>query len=78
MVKKLKNTLIATSICYLFIGVFMLLFPVVVSDFICYLVLFMFLFFGVAGIVMYTKTEIKTPYTSSTLVLAIVLGAFGI
>ena len=78
MVKKLKTTLTATSVCYLIVGIFMLLFPVVVSDFICYLVGFMFLFFGIAGIVMYAKTEVKTPYTSSTLVLAIILGAFGI
>ena len=78
MVKKLKNTLITTSVCYLIIGIFMLLFPAVVSDFICYLVGFLFLFFGVAGIVMYAKTEVKTPYASSTLVLAIILGAFGI
>ncbi len=78
MIDRLKNTLIATSVCYLIVGIFMLFFPTVVSDFICYLVGFMFLFFGVAGIVTYTKTEIKTPYTSSILVLSIILGAFGI
>ena len=78
MLKKIKSTLIATSICYLFIGVLMLLFPSLVSDFMCYLVAIMFLFFGVAGITMYFKSEIKTPYSSSILVLAIILGAFGI
>jgi len=78
VVTKLKNTLIATSILYLVVGIFMLIFPDVVSDFICYLVGFMFMFFGVAGVVTYSKTEVKTPYTSSILVLAIILGAFGI
>ena len=38
----------------------------------------MFLFFAVAGIVIYVKTEIKTPFFSTLLVLAIILGAFGI
>lgn len=78
MFEKLRNTLIATSVFYLIVGIFMLLFPATVSDIICYLVAFMFLFFGISGVVMYTKTEIKTPYTSSTLILAIILGAFGI
>ena len=78
MFNKLKNTLIATSVLYLVLGIFMLFFPVAVSDFICYLVAFMFLFFVVSGIVMFFKTDIKTPYTSSTLILAIVLGSFGI
>lgn len=78
MFKRLKCTLTATSIVYLIIGIIMLLFPAAVSDFICYLVALVFLFFGIAGIVMYTKAELKTPYTSSTLLLAIVLGAFGV
>lgn len=78
MFNKLKNTLVATSLLCLILGVFMLLFPSAVSDFICYLVAFMFLFFGVAGVVMYIKTEVKTPYTSSTLILAIIFGALGI
>lgn len=77
MFNKLKTTLIATSVLYLLLGILMLLFPAAVSDFICYLVAFMFLFFGAAGIVMYIKTDIKTPFTNSTLVLAIILGSLG-
>lgn len=78
MLKKLRDTLTVTSVLYLIVGVLMLLFPLAVSDFMCYLVAFMFLFFGVAGIVMYIKAEVKTPYVNSILVLAIILGAFGI
>ena len=78
MINKLKNTLVVTSILYTIIGVFMLIFPETVSDFICYLVSLMFLFFGVAGIVMYIRSEIKTPYTSTILVFGIVLGCLGI
>jgi len=78
MLEKMRNTLIASSILYLILGVVMLLFPGLVSDSICYLLALMFLFFGVAGVVMYFKTEIKTPFTSSTLVLGILLGAFGL
>lgn len=78
MLEKLRNTLIATSIIYLIAGIIMLIFPEDVSDFICYLVALMFMFFGATGIVMYIKTEPKTTYTSSTLILAILLGAFGL
>lgn len=78
MFEKMKNTLIATSIFYFVLGVVMLLFPQQVSDSICYLVALMFLFVGLAGIVMYFKTEVKTPYTNTVLVMSIMLGAFGI
>lgn len=78
MFKKLKGRLVATSILYFIVGITMLFFPELVSDSICYLVGLMFIFFGVSGIVMYIKTELKTPYTSTTLILSIILGAFGI
>ena len=78
MFEKLRNTLIATAILYLIVGVIMLIFPDNVSDFICYLVSLFFMFFGVAATVMYMKSDIKTPFTNSTLVLGILLGAFGI
>ena len=78
MVNKLKNTLIVTSILYTILGIFMLLFPEVISDFICYLVSLMFLFFAIAAVLMYVRSEIKTPYTSTILVFGIILGALGI
>lgn len=78
MLKKMKGALIAGSVINFILGVTMLIFPDIVSDSICYLLAFVFLFFGVAGVVMYFKTEVKTPFTSSTLVLAILLGAFGL
>ena len=78
MINKFKNTLIATSIIYIISGIFMLLFPEIVSDSICYLVSLLFIFFAVAGIVMYFRSEIKTPYTSTILIISIVLGSFGI
>lgn len=78
MIGKLRNTLIATSILYFVFGVFMLLFPEVVSDFICYLVALMFIFFGIAAIVLYIRSEVKTPYTSTILVIGIILGSLGV
>lgn len=78
MITRFKNTLIATSIIYFALGIFMLLFPEVVSDFICTLVALMFMFFGIAGIVMYIRSEFKTAYTSTILVISIILGALGI
>ena len=78
MLEKVKNTLIASSVLYLVLGVIMLIFPGLVSDSICYLLALLFVFFGVAGVVTYFKTEVKTPYTSSTLILGILLGAFGL
>ena len=78
MISKIKNTLIITSVLYTIMGVLMLLFPEVISDFICYLVSLMFMFFGIAAILMYVRSEIKTPYTSTILVIGLVLGSLGI
>ncbi len=78
MFEKIRNTLIATSVLYLLFGIVMLFFPGLVITSVCYLVGIMFLFVGVSGIVMYMKTEIKTAFTSFTLVMSIIFGAFGV
>ena len=78
MISKLRNTLIVTSVLYVILGVFMLIFPEVISDFICYLVSVMFMFFGIAAVLMYIRSEIKSPYTSTILILGIILGSLGI
>ena len=78
MISKLKNTLIVTSVLYTILGIFMLFFPEIISDFICYLVSLMFMFFGIAAVLMYVRSEVKTPYTSTILVLGIILGSLGI
>lgn len=78
MFEKIRNTLIATSILYLVFGIIMLFFPDMVIRSVCYLVGIMFLFVGVSGVVMYVKTDIKTAFTSFTLVMSIIFGAFGV
>ena len=78
MFEKIRNTLIATSVLYLLFGIVMLFFPGLVITSVCYLVGIMFLFVGLSGIVMYMKTEIKTAFTSFTLVMSIIFGAFGV
>lgn len=78
MFEKIRNTLVATSVLYLLFGIIMLFFPTMVITSVCYLVGIMFLFVGASGIVMYVKTEAKTMFTSFTLVMSIVFGAFGI
>ena len=78
MFEKIRNTLIATSVLYLVFGIIMLFFPDMVIKSVCYLVGIMFLFVGVSGVVMYVKTDIKTAFTSFTLVMSIIFGAFGV
>ncbi len=78
MFEKIRNTLIATSVLYLIFGIIMLFFPTMVITSVCYLVGIVFLFVGISGLVMYVKTEIKTVFTSFTLVMSIIFGAFGI
>lgn len=78
MFEKIRNTLIATAILYLICGIIMLFFPASVIKFVCYLVGIIFLFVGVSGIVMYMKTEMKTTFSSFTLIMSIVFGAFGV
>ena len=78
MFEKIRNTLIATSGLYLIFGIIMLFFPDMIIKSVCYLVGIMFLFVGVSGVVMYVKTDVKTAFTSFTLVMSIIFGAFGI
>ena len=78
MFEKIRNTLIATSVLYLMFGIIMLFFPDMIIKSVCYLVGIMFLFVGVSGVVMYVKTDVKTAFTSFTLVMSIIFGAFGI
>ncbi|MBR3208968.1 MAG: DUF308 domain-containing protein [Bacilli bacterium] len=78
MFDKIKSTLTVTSLLYFLMGVIMLMFPAIVSDFVCYFVGLLFMFFGVAAIIMYFKTEIKTPYISTLLILGIFICSFGI
>ena len=78
MLKKMRNTLTAMSVLYLLLGIIMLIFPAQVSDFICYLVGLMFIFLGVSAVVMYVKEDMKTAFTSFTLVFGILFGAFGV
>ena len=78
MFEKIRNTLIATSVLYLIFGIIMLFFPTMVITSVCYLVGIMFLFVAASGAVMYMKTELKTAFTSFTLVMSIIFGAFGI
>jgi uncharacterized membrane protein HdeD (DUF308 family) len=78
MYDKIKSTLTGVSVVYLILGIIMFIFPDSISDIICYVVGLMFLFLGIAGIVMYVKTELKTSYTSFTLIMSILFGAFGI
>ncbi len=78
MFEKIRNTLIATSVLYLIFGIVMLFLPDMVIKSVCYLVAIMFLFVGVSGVVMYMKTDIKTAFTSFTLVMSIIFGAFGV
>ena len=78
MFEKIRNTLIATSVLYLVFGIIMLFFFFFFIKSVCYLVGIMFLFVGVSGVVMYVKTDIKTAFTSFTLVMSIIFGAFGV
>lgn len=78
MFEKIRNTLIATAILYLLCGIIMLFFPDTIIKIGCYIVGLMFLFVGISGVVMYIKTDIKTPFTSITLFMSIIFGALGL
>ena len=78
MFEKIRNTMIATAILYLVLGLVMLFLPEFIIKFVCSLVGIMFLFVAASGAVMYMKTELKTAFTSFTLVMSIIFGAFGI
>jgi len=78
MFKKIKNTLIISCVLYFLIGIIMLLFPELVGDSICYLIASLFIFCGVVGVVMYIRNEVKSVYASSSLILSILLGVFGV
>lgn len=78
MLEKLRNTLIATAVIYIALGLVMLLIPTVVSDFICYIIGALFLVIGIAGIVSYIKTRGTGFGGSAVLVVSIIFSALGI
>lgn len=78
ILNKLKSTLITTAVIYVVLGLVMLLIPVVVSDFICYIIGALFLVLGVAGILSYIKAKGSYFGSSITLVVSIVFAALGV
>lgn len=78
MMKNLRNTLTVTAIFYIVFGLVMLLIPVVVSSFICYLIASLFLVIGFMGIYSYIKNRGLGFGSSIILVFSILFLALGI
>lgn len=78
MFKKVKSTLIISCILYFILGIIMLIFPSVIRNSISYLIGCLFIFCSILGIVMYVKSSVKSPFTTASLVLSVILGAFGV
>lgn len=78
MLNKIRNTLALTAVVYVVLGLVMLLIPVVVSDFICYIIGALFLVIGVAGILSYIKTRGTGFGSNLTLIVSIIFAALGV
>lgn len=78
LLNKIRNTLALTAVVYVVLGLVMLLIPVAVSDFICYIIGSLFLVIGIAGIFSYIKTRGTGFGSNVTLVISIIFAALGV
>lgn len=78
ILNKMKSTLITMAVIYVVLGLVMLLIPVAVSDFICYIIGALFLVLGAAGILSYIKTRGSSFAGSFTLIISIIFAALGV
>lgn len=76
-ISKIKSTMTFMTVVYFIVGIVMIIFPDVVSDFICYIVALLFLFLGISGVVSYIKAEIKGFAMNTILIVSILMAALG-
>lgn len=77
--KKAKETTLITSIIYLLLGLFMIIFPEIVSNSISYVIGALILFFGLTKMISYFNLEYKNFFTGFLLFIslaAIILGIY--
>jgi len=78
LMKDLRNTLTGAAILYIVFGLVMLLIPVAVSSFICYLIASLFLVIGILGVFSYIKNRGLGFGSSIILIFSILFLALGI
>jgi len=78
LIKETRNTLTMAAILYIVFGLVMLLIPVVVSSFICYLIASLFLVIGFMGIYSHLKRKGMGFGSSAILIFSILFLALGI
>ncbi len=76
--KEIKSTLFIMSGFYIAIGLFMLLSPVAVSNFICYIIGTICLILGGLSVYTYLQSEVYGPLGVATLIMAIIFIALGV
>lgn len=76
--RKIRNTLVLTAVTYIALGLVMLLIPLQVSDFICYIIGSLFFVVGMIGIFSFVKLKGVGFLSSFMLVISIIFAALGI
>ncbi len=78
LLKKAKNALIGISVVYLVIGIIMVIMPVFVSNFICYVIGALLIVGGGSGIFTYIRAGVDGFLAKITLLIAVLFTVLGI
>lgn len=78
MITSLRKNLTMVAILYIVFGLVMLIAPVLVSDFICYIIGALFLVLGLSGIISYIGSKGMKMFSSFALIISILFGGLGI
>lgn len=78
LIKQSKSTLISVSVIYLVLGIIMVISPVLVSNFICYIIGVLLIVVGGSGIFTYIRAGESGGYAKITLLVSVLFTALGI
>ena len=78
LIKKAKSALIGISIVYLLLGVIMVISPVFVSNFICYVIGALLIVVGGSGIFTYIRAGASGAFAKITLLISVLFAVLGI
>lgn len=78
LIKQSQSSLISVAIIYLALGIIMVVTPVLVSNFICYIIGILLIIVGGSGIYTYIKAGESGGFAKITLLISVLFTALGI
>ena len=78
LIRKARSALIGISVIYLILGIVMVISPVFVSDFICYVIGGLLVVVGGSGIFTYIRAGVSGIFAKITLLVSVLFAVLGI